>query len=1075
MKKILFLIPILLVSCSISLKAQIYDFEDVQTIPAVVPAGFTTTYGTLQIATNKYKLGVKSLRWDWTANAIMTVSNPTGLSTASTTSAGGITCWIYNTVASSQKLTFAFLTSGSIQKCKIDFNLNFVGWRCMWAEFTSDMGHDRTACTTMTIAAPTTGSGTFYFDFLQFPSTSDWTRMSDSQVKVAQGINPPDGMDDYVALRNMNITPISTTPTTAESAGADTITKRLDNWYLGTNAFANNTQFKARKSAITGWISRAKTSYSALNLQPQTDGTILGTGLFNEAYTNSSYDGIAVNFFRDFGQNSLIPLAFDYRMNGTALSKTSIQNVFDWWNDQGWADGSAMGSLRFEKIRFGGYVHSLFLMRNDLGTTARLQREMNTLKWMSTFGYVFGPYTNTGDNTDVIRTVIQARLAYALMQTDPQTKIAALYNLRNYFNNTFAVAKGYSDCFKSDFTGYHHNGIYLGSYYPHALYVACLTYYLFYNTPYALSDSVFAQLKNNLLAYRKIASIYDVPTAACGRFPDAVTILDELYPCYAYLALAKQTPDTELLAAFERLYQPTVNPVLAQIGRTVADITFKSTLGEMELCLKAHALGVKAEKSLKTQIYYPYGGFLISRDTLRHTSIKGYSKYIWDYESDGTNNVYGRYNSYGQIEYTSLPDGRKNNAYSNTAFDWAKIPGTTAKYLSAANMIYTSSTPYRNFSTDPFLGGTTLNDSTSMFSLKLHDNTFDTSFYAYKSVFCFGNALICLGSNVTCNSASAPVYTTLLQHEVLTGESIKVNGTAVTANQTGLLTPVISDNLGNRFIVKTGTVDLNVNGTLYSAVINHGTAPKSQNYTYYMLLKSNDAQELKYKTTATSPIKIIRQDNVAHIVQQTEQNVWGYAIFNSSTALTDQWVYQVNSPSMLMLKQIDTSRIQLSISDPDMRRGSAANSDAMSDATFYDPGTTFAYQVVLNGLYSLDGANPNFTIVNGTNTTTLKVTVSEGKSYSVTLKNLSTQIDSTNGNNIFHCLGTDIENQFRIESSDNLAFKVNVCSIDGKIVKTTPEVFSNCILDIQGLNKGIYIIRIQNSRARLCQKVLVKE
>ena len=1069
MKKRIFRLLILLVGFTCYLNAQIYSFED-----GLVPSIFTTTYGTLQNASNKYKLGVKSLRWDWTANAKMTVSNPTGLNTSSTTSAGGINCWIYNTTASTQKLTFAFLTNGGIQKCKIDFNLNFVGWRCMWAEFTSDMGHDRTACTTMTIAAPTAGSGTFYFDYLEFPATSDWTRMSDLQVKVAQGINPSDAMDDYVALRNMNISPLATTPTTYETAGADTILKRLENWYLGTNAFSINTQFKARKSAMANWISRAKTSYTSLNLQPQADGTILGDGLFNEAELSSTIDGLSIEYFRDFGQNALIPLAFDYRMNGTVASKTSIQNVYDWWNNQGWADGSAMGSLRFEKLRYGGYIHSLFLMRNDLGTTTRLQREMNTLKWMCTFGYVLGPYSNTGDNADVIRTVTQARLAYALMQTDPRTKIAALYNLRNYLNNTIAAGKGYSDCFKSDFTGYHHNGVYLGSYYPHALYVACLVYYLFNNTPYALSESSYTQLKNNLLTYRKIAGVYDVPTAGCGRFPNAITILDEMYPAYAYLALSKTTPDTELLAAFERLYQPSVNPVLNQIGRTVADITFKSTLGEMELCLKAHALGVKAEKGPKSQDYYPYAGLMISRDTLRHTSIKGFSKYIWDFESTISENPYGRYLSYGQIEYSSLPDGRRNNAFLNASFDWGKIPGTTVKYLNNATLACTSTTPDRNFSNEPFLGGVALNDSTSMFSMKLHDNKFETSFYANKSVFCFGNALICLGSNVTNSITSAPTYTTLLQHEVLTGENIKVNGTTVTTNQTGLITPVIADNLGNRFIVKTGNVDLNVNGTIYSAVINHGNAPKSQLYTYYMLLKSNDAQETKYKTAATSPIKIIRQDNIAHIVQQTEQNVWAYAIFNNATTLADQWIYQANTPSMVMVKQIDTSRIQLSISDPDMRRGSAASTDGMSDAVFYDPGISFNYQIVLNGLFTLDGVNPNFTLINGTNTTTLKLTVSEGKSYNVVLKNQTTQIDSTDGNNIFHCLGTDIRNQYKIESSDNQPFNIDVRSLDGKIMKSVSDLDSTYLLDIHDFMKGVYIISIRNSRARLSQKVIVK-
>jgi chondroitin-sulfate-ABC endolyase/exolyase len=1069
MKRLFFFLALFSTGFQVLLQAQIYSFED-----GMVPVGFTSTYGTLQNATNKYKLGSKSLRWVWSANAKMTVFNPTGLSTSSTTSAGGITCWIYNTAATSQKITFAFISTGGVQKCKIDFNLNFVGWRCLWAQFTSDMGHDKTSCTTMTIAAPTTGSGTFYFDYLEFPATSDWTRMSDLQVTLYQGISPNNGLENHLAIRNLNITPLTTTPTPTETAGADTILNRLEKWYLGTNAFSTNTQFKARKSAMTNWISRAKKAYTALNLQPQTDGTILGDGLFNEAEGTSIIDGLTIDYFRNFGQDALIPLAFDYRMNGTAASKTSIQNVFDWWNDQGWADGSAMGSLRFEKLRYGGYIHSLFLMRNELGTTARFQREMNTLKWMSIFGTAFSPFKNTGDNADCIRTVSQAKLAYALMQTDSKTKIAALYNLRDYFNNSFSPAAGYSDCFKSDFTGYHHSGVYLGAYYPHALYVACLVYYLFNNTPYALSESAYAQLKNNLLTYRKLASVYDVPTAACGRFPEAVTIMDELYPAYAYLALSKSTPDTELLAAFERLYQPTVNPVLNSIGRTVADITFKSTLGEMELCLKAHVLGVKAEKGTKSQDYYPYAGLLISRDTLRHISIKGFSKYIWDFESTTTENEFGRYLSYGQIEYSSLPDGRRNNAFLNASFDWGKIPGATVKYLNNAALACTSTTPDRNFSNEAFLGGATMNDSTSMFSMKLHDNKFETSFYAYKSVFCFGNALICMGSNVTNSITTAPTYTTLLQHEVLTGESLKVNGTVVTANQAGLAQPVIADNLGNRFIVKTGTVDLNVNGTMYSAVINHGTAPSLQKYTYYMLLKSNDAQENKFKDVATSPIKIIRQDKVAHIIQHTEQNVMAYSIFDQVSALNDTWISSVNTPSMVMLKQLDTSKIQLVISDPDMRRASFAGTDGMSDAVFYDPGITFNYQIVLKGSYSIDGMDPNFTTTISANTTTVKVTVKEGKSYSVNLKALSSNHDSIFAYTPFRFFGTGTTNIFKVECTVDQSFNVDVHSVDGKIINTFPTLKTPYNLDMRDWKKGVYLVSISNSTDRFTQKIIIQ-
>lgn len=1048
-------------------QAQIYSFED-----GVVPTGFSTSSGTFTTTTNKYILGTKSLRWDWTANAKMTVANPTGLSTSSTAAKGGITCWIYNTVASTQKITFGFLNSAGVQKCKIDFNLNFMGWRCVWAQFTVDMAHDQSALSTMTVAAPNIGTGTFYIDYLEFPTVTDYTRMSDFQVVLKSNINPENSIDDYLGIRAMNIVPLATTPSTTELAGVDSIAQRLDNWYLGSNAFSTNAQFLARKSAMNNWIGRAKTSYTALKLQPQADGTMLGDGLFSEAYSSNTIDGLAIDHFRDFGQSSLIPLAFDYRLNGTASSKIAIQNVYDWWNNQGWADGSAMGSLRYEKIRFGGYIHSLYLMRNDL-ETARLQREMNTLRWLSFFGDIFPPFEHTGDNADKLRCVIQARFAYALMQTDPKTKVAALYNLKDYFNNVFAQAVGYSDCFKSDYIGYHHNGVYLGSYYPHALYTACLAYYLFHDTSYAPSEATFVQLKNSLLAYRKIAATYSVPTAACGRFPNAVTILDELYPCFAYLALARPTPDVELLAAFERLYQPTVDPVMTQIGRTVPDITYKSTLGEIELCLKAHALGVNAEQSPKAQVFFPYAGLHISRNAQCHTSIKGFSKYIWDSESTPTENPYGRYLGYGQLEYTSLPDDRKNTAYQNTAWDWGKIPGTTVAYLNNASLKCTSTTPDRNFSDDPFLGGTSLNDSTSMFSMKLHDITFDPSFYAYKSTFCFGNALICLGSNVT-NNATIPTITNLLQNEVLTGESVNVNGTAVTTNQTGLLRPVIADNIGNRFIVKAGTVDLNVNGAMYSAVINHGNAPKNQIYTYYMLLKSNDAEEAKYSNTVTSPIKILRQDKVAHIVQNTEQNVWAYSIFDNISALTDPLIYKVNSPSLVMLKQLAATRLQLSISDPDMRRASAVNIPGLSDAAIYDPGTSFNYQLVLNGLYALDGLNPGFSVVNGINTTTLNVTVAEGKSYSVALKKTTTQVEMACGNPIFSCLGTEVQNIYKIETAENRNFNILICSVDGKQVKIIPSVQGPYFLNLQQLSRGVYIISIQSNNERINQKVMVR-
>ena len=79
-------------TCSIAnLRAQIYSFED-----GLVPTNCTVSLGSLQASTMKYKIGTKSLKWDWKANDVLNFSNPNGLTIASTSASGGILLWIYN-------------------------------------------------------------------------------------------------------------------------------------------------------------------------------------------------------------------------------------------------------------------------------------------------------------------------------------------------------------------------------------------------------------------------------------------------------------------------------------------------------------------------------------------------------------------------------------------------------------------------------------------------------------------------------------------------------------------------------------------------------------------------------------------------------------------------------------------------------------------------------------------------------------------------------------------------------------------------------------------------------------------
>lgn len=979
MKKHVFLFIITIFCISTYLDGQIYSFED-----GSVPATWTVVSGTLQNSTKKYKLGTKSLKWDWKPNDVFTLNNPNGLSSASTAGGGGILLWIYNTTASNQSLTFTFSNASGVQKCSKTFNLNFQGWRCFTSGFASDMGHDKTKLSTMSVAAPTTGSGTIYFDYLEFQTSVDWSRISDTQYSVSQSSL----MCNFLAAYNANITPAAN-PSAAQIAGADSIAARLENWELGTGAYKNSSILNSRKNSIAKWITGAQSYYTKLNLTSQSDGTVLGAGLFS-SQSPTIVDGITVSDFEGVNSNLPIPLAIDYRMNGTAASKNALINVYDYLYDQGWAGGSGLGSLYFQNIaRTCGYLNSVFLMRNALDPI-RLQREMSTIKWYSLFGDVLIPVIHGPRGVDDMRSILIGKFIYALMQTDPQLRVGALSALSSYCNQAFLPTGGYLDCFKPDFTGYAHGGVYLGAYYGDALYEACLGYYLLHDTPYALSDAVYQHLKNSLLTYRTITANYYVPMSTNGRFPVGSDFGKQLLPAFAYLALSQPTPDAELLAAFGAWWQPTTNSVLSSyLARVSTDITYKASLGEIELCLKAASLSIPAEASQRKQLYLPFAGLLVSRNQVNHITVKGFSKYIWDYESIAPNdNMYGRYLNYGHIEYTSLADGRKNDAATDSSWDWSRIPGTTVEYLDSANLVFKNGLSHRNYSDSPFLGGIALNDSTSMFSMKLHDNTFDKSFYASKSVFCFGNTLVCLGSDIRNTSTSNQTETTLFQQLMLSGETMKVNNSVCTNSQSGFVNPVINDNIGNCYIVKDGTVDMVKNGNLFTSYINHGKAPSNKSYEYYMLLKPTTAQVAKYSNITTSPLTIIRKDSVAHIVMQKEQNITAYAIFNPAINLNDAYIQQVNAPSLVMIKNLPQGAVLLMVSDPDMHRQSSSGSDALSYSQKTDTGTVFNYQITLAGLYMPNGLSSGIKLNYGTSSTTVSVAVSKGKTYPINLKPL---------------------------------------------------------------------------------------
>jgi hypothetical protein len=85
--------------------------------------------------------------------------------------------------------------------------------------------------------------------------------------------------------------------------------------------------------------------------------------------------------------------------------------------DQGWTDGSGMGSLDHEINNAGsGFMHSLFLLRKELAQIGKLDEFLKTMRWYNDFGEIYQHnFEYSGTTADRIRTLMFYRLQIILM------------------------------------------------------------------------------------------------------------------------------------------------------------------------------------------------------------------------------------------------------------------------------------------------------------------------------------------------------------------------------------------------------------------------------------------------------------------------------------------------------------------------------------------------------------------------------------------------------------------------------------------------------------------------------------
>ena len=886
-----------------------------------------------------------------------------GLLQASRSRHGGITVWMYDEGSAPADLQIIFFSADDKEVCRIPYHLGFKGWRALWAKFTEDMGKNRKAVISkMVLQFPQT-TGTLYIDMLEFPETVHWKYMEDAQYSTSRTNFSmiPDIMkyreakpgDDKIEATDEQI---------------DMISKRLMDWCLGTGAHSKDKYVKMRTSAEKSFIERGLVEAEKISIDYNSDGTPVGDPLFT-LDSPEVVEGKRVMQFRPINEKVLIPLALDYLKNGNEASVEKAKFIYDWFNDQGWADGSSMGTIVLEKLRSAGFIYSFFMLQDKL-SPEMLARERAAMNWFTMFGHCYALEERNGVNSDDLRALGNGKLIYALSLEDPTEKRIALTAFKRYMDKAMGIAPGGEDVFKDDFSGYHHRTAYNSGYYPQALYAGAQIAWMLQGTPYALSQESIDNIKKGLKTFHFFCAGLDIPAGTVGRFPKAQRMLHELLPACAYMILAENAEDKELLAIFSDIYAKAAKePLWTQYVVGVnSDMSYMTTIGEMEAVAKVASMAVAKDVKMKQgSLFMPYSGLHISKDEDVHFNVKGYSRHIWDFEA-GSNGVnkYGRWISNGHLEFFDFRNGNRSFYPADALYDWNYLAGTTSRVISLKALGYNGkSTDHRNYSDQSFLAGVHGAERVSMFSVRLHELYADSSFRADKSFFFFKDLVLCLGSGIRCSSRETPVVTTIFQD---------LRGAGKQKSE------VVFEDASFAYVVKEGKVRFSKDGKQSKAYVDHGLASTDGGYEYYMLKDKAAAVAVE----AASPVKVLRKDASAHIVER-DGDICA-AIFKDGFVFDGMAVESVNIPLAYILEDKGKGEYCLNLCEPDMRRSWAVNMNNLNDKQVAEESQPFDTVLTLNGDWDIVGEAGAFAIEKAGGKTLLKLTTVNGRNYSVRLK-----------------------------------------------------------------------------------------
>lgn len=881
--------------------------------------------GSLSLSQDRFKDGEASLKFSWTGQAELLFIEPVSLKESMADSKNGLMMWICNEEPSSAPLKVSFKDPKGEEICWFDINMGFKGWRAVWIKY-CDMRSGSAYYGDLPEAqknlngafmsirpSPLQASGSFYIDRLSFSFSS-------LHQQITPDLLIPDNnhflsrrtmwhwgrlweWEKYPKLKDA-------VPSAKEEEQLALVTSRLDEFY--TEEMPSGGNYDALK-----FRPKLENLYLRLGLQRLADGTVKGRPIV----TNDEASAEDVKMQEAF--EVLYRYALDYIFTSEPLSLERFFLVGDHILWQGVDFGSGMGTNHHYGYNIRGWNNALWLMREPLEKSGKMPAYLSALEYWSGIAECRVKYEEGRDEiVDSWNTLLLPKLTAAMLQPTQGGKYAYMKALAEWVSASMYFTPGTIGGIKIDGTAFHHGGHYpayaVGAYSTLGSYLR-----LTLDTDFVPDAEARAALKKGLMAMRTYCNLYDWGIGVSGRHPFGGRIPDKAIKTFGYLSLAGDLTSSGI----------SCDPELggAYLAMKVSDKSINPRLKKA---------GVKEAASPEGFFVYNYGAFGIHRRKGWMLTLKGFNTDVWGSEIYTNNNRFGRYQSYGSVQIINSgnPASAQASRYSEEGWDWNRLPGTTTIHLPFEMLDSPLKGTLMERNTSRFPGVSSLEGKNGVLAFTYVEkgrHNFSPGATATKSVFCFDNRIVFIGTSIR-NSSSYPTETTLFQQKlsdpseslILDGNLLKGFPESWTPSHKGI--SVIEDLSGNCYILKNNE-GLNVvkkeqsspdntkkktgKGDFAAAYINHGASPKSASYEYLMLVEPSSSERNKF--SKKMPYEVLQADDSAHVLKDLETGITAYISYKGYVSEKTA-VRSIPAETIVMERRASDGTLILSVCSPDL-------------------------------------------------------------------------------------------------------------------------------------------------------------